>query len=260
MKKDNTPSNDGNQGSSPGKTINFQQILDASQAKLRPDQQAYLNSLQNAVVRGDVQSQQLQAYRQISSFWKDSVKNGFLPYIYYTGKIGELENSEKNLTFAAQLLLENCRELDDQALKTWMAVQAREFFQVALKLDPGNDSTKIGLGATYIFAGSANDPQELMKGIQQILEVSRKDSNNMFAQFMLGLGGAVSGQFDKAAERLNRVVAHDPENLEAILKIAEIREQQGQKQEAIGWYEKAKPLIGNPDVVKEINKRINSLQ
>ena len=37
-----------------------------------------------------------------------------------------------------------------------------------------------------------------MTGIQQILEVTRRDSANMYAQFMLGLGGIESGQIDKA--------------------------------------------------------------
>lgn len=55
-----------------------------------------------------------------------------------------------------------------------------------------------------------------MKGIQQILGVVRKDSNNMKAQMMLGVGGYVSGQYDKAIERLQKVVIAQPDNTEAI--------------------------------------------
>jgi len=42
-----------------------------------------VNRLENAVVRGDVKNQQLQAYRQLAAFWKDSVQHAFclLPII-----------------------------------------------------------------------------------------------------------------------------------------------------------------------------------
>ena len=71
---------------------------------------------------------------------------------------------------------------------------------------------------------SVQQPQEVMKGIQQILEVARRDSLNMYAQFMLGLGGIESGQFDKAIQRLLKVVQFDPGNLEAVLSLGEAYE------------------------------------
>ncbi len=259
-KKKIAPAIEGSSGEVSVKPIDIQQILDASKSKLKPEQVSYLNRLENSVVRGDVKEQQLKAYQQLAAFWKDSVRNGFLPFVYYAGQIGKLESSEKNLTFAAQLFLENLRELDDRALKTWMANQAKDLFQQALQINPNNDSTKIGLGACYIFGSDAGNPQEVMQGIQQILEVSRKDPTNMYAQFMLGLGGAVSGQFDKAIERLTNVVQHQPDNLEAIMKLAEINEQKGNKEQAITWYEAGKKMITDPEMTKAINERIKSLQ
>ncbi len=37
----------------------------------------------------------------------------------------------------------------------------------------------------------------------------------MYAQFMLGVGGIESGQYDKAIERLTTVVRREPGNVEA---------------------------------------------
>ena len=141
-----------------------------------------------------------------------------------------------------------------------MANEAKELFEKALQINPGNDSAKIGLGGSYIFGGSAENPQEIMQGIQQILEVARKDSNNMYAQFMLGLGGIESKQFEKAIERLNRVVRNQPQNLEAIITLAEAYDQNGNKANAIQWYEAAKKIIGNDEMNKEIDQRIKALQ
>jgi tetratricopeptide (TPR) repeat protein len=247
-------------GASKVKPLDIDDILQASKSKLKPDQQSFVNRLENAVVRGNVKEQHLKAYHELAAFWKDSVQNGFLPFSYYNAEIAKLENSEKNLTFAAQLFLENLRIIDDKALKNWMANQARELFEKALQINPYNDSSKVGLGACYIFGSDASNPQEVMQGIQKILEVSRRDSTNMYAQFMLGLGGAVSGQFDKAIERLEKVVQHQPDNLEAIMKLAEINEQNGNKRDAVKWYEESKKLITDPEVIKAISQRIKLLQ
>ena len=70
------------------------------------------------------------------NFWKDSVENGFLPYAYYTGEAAKLENSEKSLTFAAQLFLNNLRGQDNPALKNWMATESRDLFERAEKSEP----------------------------------------------------------------------------------------------------------------------------
>ena len=99
-----------------------------------------------------------------------------------------------------------------------------------------------------------------MQGIQRILEVAHRDSTNMYAQFMLGLGGIESGQFDKAVERLTTVVRHEPANIDAMLLLAEVQQQKGDKAEAIRWYEAAKKLIGNPEMTRDIDQRIQALR
>ena len=250
----------GSQGIPVTKSIGLQDILQVAQSRLTPSQLSYVTRLQNSVVRGDVKVQQINAYHSLAAFWKDSAAEGFLPYAYYTGEAAKLENSEKSLTFAAQLFLQSLRGQDNPALKSWMATNAKELFEKALELNPGNDSSKVGLGASYIFGSSADNPTEVMQGIQRILEVARRDSANMYAQFMLGLGGIESGQFDKAIERLTTVVRHQPANIEAILLLAEVHQQKGDKEDAIKWYELAKKLVGNKDMIKEIDQRIQSLR
>jgi tetratricopeptide (TPR) repeat protein len=246
-------------GQSPPKTIDLQDILQTATARLTPAQLAYTTRLEHSVVRGDVKDQQIKAYRQLSDFWKDSVRDGFLLSVYYLGESAKLENSEKSLTFAAQLFLQGLREQDDPALKGWMAKRAKELFGKALVMDPGNDSLKVGLGASTVFDGSTGDVQETMQGVQQLLEVARRDSANMYAQFMLGLGGIESGQFDKAIARFTTVIRHEPGNVEARLLLAATDQQTGDKAGALREYEDVRKLISNPDLIREIDQRIQSL-
>src|ERR1700710_2227990 len=64
------PSEGGAPGAPLVKSIGLQDILQASQARLTPAQQSYVNRLQSSVVRGDVKTQQINADRQLAVFWK----------------------------------------------------------------------------------------------------------------------------------------------------------------------------------------------
>jgi tetratricopeptide (TPR) repeat protein len=130
-------------------------------------------------------------------------------------------------------------------------------FERSLKINPSNDSAKVGLGASYLFGGISDSP---MEGLLKIREVAEKDSNNVFAQMMLGKGSLLSGQYDRAIDRFEKVTRIDPSNLDAILLLAEVYERTGKKPEAIGWYQKSLLLVKQPEVRKAIEERITALK
>ena len=242
------------------KSFDIQQFITNAKAKLTPSQSIYLSKLENGISRGDVAAQQVKASFNLANFWKDSIKL-FEPYAFYISEASKLDNSEKNLTFAAQLFLDNLRQEHDEAKLNWETTAAIQLFEKAIQLNPDNDDLKIGLGSCYVYGKGRNgDPQETMKGIQQLLAVVRKDSTNMKAQFVLGVGGAVSGQYDKALERLKKVVAAQPNNLEAIAFLADTYAAKGDKQEAIKWYNISKRLANNTHYTQEVDDRIKLLK
>ena len=236
--------------------LSTDQILSASKQKLSPAQLERVRQLENSVVRGDIKTQQINAYQQLAIFWRDTAR-AFLPAAYYTAEAAKLENQEKKLTFAAHLFLDNLRSQNDPQLKMWMANNARQLFERILELNKGNDSARVGLGSSYMMGNIGSNP---MQGILMIREVADRDPHNMYAQMMLGIGGVMTGQFDKAIDRFKKVVDHQPANIEAILNLAEAYEQKGEKDSAIVWYEKSKLLIRNPDIEKELDARINLLR
>jgi cytochrome c-type biogenesis protein CcmH/NrfG len=99
-----------------------------------------------------------------------------------------------------------------------------------------------------------------MKGILELLGVVRRDSTNMKAQLVLGIGGYVSGQYDKAIPRLTKVIIAQPDNLEAIAFLADTYAAQGNKEDAIKWYNVSKRLANNPEYSKEVDNRIKFLE
>ncbi|MBK6380480.1 MAG: tetratricopeptide repeat protein [Chitinophagaceae bacterium] len=242
------------------KSFDILQFISEEKKHLSASQLINLSKLENSVTRGDVISQSITANTQLANFWKDSVKS-FEPYAYYLSEAAKLDKSEKNLTFAAQLILNNLRAEQDEAKLKWKTATAVALFEKAIELNPENDDLKVGLGSCYIFGkGRAGGPEETMKGIQQLLSVVRKDSNNMKAHMMLGVGGFVSGQYDKAIERLQKVIKAQPDNIEAVAFLADAYAAKGDKAEAIKWYTISKRLVNDSHYSQEVDERIKGLQ
>jgi len=239
--------------------VSIDSILFDAKKRLDATQIVRLNALENSVVRGNVNEQKLKAYHQLAHFWADTGQI-FEPYAWYEAEAARLENSEKSLTFAAHLFLQNMRGENDQPLRTWKALEAKDLFERSLKINPQNDSSIIGLGACYIFGGISATP---MEGILKVRAVADKDSSNIFAQEVLGHGSMYSGQYDKAIARFETVYRLSKKNedtqLEACLMLAEAYERKADRLSAINWYKKSLMLIKNQEVKKEVNKRIDEL-
>jgi tetratricopeptide (TPR) repeat protein len=231
-------------------------VLGAAKSDLKPAQSEKITQLENAVVRGNVKDQQILVYNQLAHYWQDSLQRPDIA-TYYLGEAAKLENSEKNLNFAARLMLNQVMAGTEQNEITWLATNAKALYEQSLKVNPNNDSIKIELGALYLFGNISAMP---MEGILKIKEVADKDSTNMYAQLMLGLGDIRSQQYDKGIERLEKVVEHEPNNLQALFNLAETYERKGDKENAIKWYRQVENYVTLPDAKKEIEERINSLK
>jgi tetratricopeptide (TPR) repeat protein len=242
--------------STPQSALTADSILFHAKEILTPAQIQWMNDLEQSVIRGDVKKQKLDVFHQLAHFWKDSARI-FEPYAWYEAEAARLENSEKSLTFAAHLILENLRNEESEQLKRWKALQAKDLFERSLRINDKNDSTIVGLGACYIFGNISENP---MEGILKVRQVVDKDSTNVYAQMVLGQGSLMSGQYDRAIERFEKVLTLQPVNLEAILLIAEVFERKEDKANAIKWYSKALPLATNPAMSSALEKRINELK
>ncbi len=231
-------------------------LLNFARAKLTPEEMVRLATLEHSISRGDVKSQQLKVYHQLAHFWNDSI-GLFPPYAWYIAEAARLENSEKTLTFAAHLILDSLERESDPTIARWEATQAKDLFERSLKINPDNDSSKVGIGACYMFGGISNMP---MEGITKIMEVTNRDSTNLYAQMTLVNGALVSGQREKAISRLQMVNRMYPKDLDVMIMLADIYDRDGQKMDAVAWYQKGLPLITQANMKKAVEARIEELK
>ena len=236
-------------------TLSIDTFLTIAKRQLNAGQSARISQLENSISRGAAKDQQIHIYHNLARFYYDSV-NTFEPYAWYSAEAARLESSEKSLTFAARLFLENLQTDEDAQRRQWKALQAKDLFERTLKINPDNDSAKVGLGACYLFGNISATP---MEGILKIREVVEKDSTNVYAQMMLVQGSLISGQYEKAISRLQLVNRREPANIEAIVLLADIYDRTGDKANAVIWYRKSLPFVKQQEAKVEIEKRIKDL-
>ena len=243
--------------SSDNQELTSKSIIDGAKVNLPADQKLTLLSIENQLNKSKKTSDSLRYTQELAIFWADSAKR-LAPYLYYTYSAALLENSEKSLTFAAQQLVDNLTTPDaPPAMLNWIAANAKVLLDKALIINPNNDSAKINLGACYLFGNISDNP---MQGILKVKEVVDKNPKNIYGQLILGLGGKKSGQYPKAIERFVSILKLDPNNLEAMVNLAECYELTDQNNLAIEWYTKMKLLVKNPAAKEAIEKRIKDLK
>ncbi len=243
--------------SAENQTVTTESILNTAKLALTESQKISLLSIENQLNKAKNQADSLKSYKAMTQFWADSAQK-LAPYLYFTYRAALLENSEKSLTFAAQLLVDNLLTPDaPPALQPWIAGNAKVLLEKALVINPKNDSAKINLGACYLFGNLSDNP---MQGITKIKEVVDTDSTNSYGPFILALGGKKSGQYDKAIERFLTVLKLKPNHIEAMIHLAECYELTNQKEKAIEWYAKVSNSVNIPEAKEAISKRIQELK
>jgi len=243
--------------SAENQVVTTESILNTAKLALSESQKISLLSIENQLIKASNTQDSLKAYKALTQFWADSAQK-LAPYLYFSYSAALLENSEKSLTFAAQLLVDNLLTPDaPPALLPWIAGNAKVLLEKALVINPKNDSAKINLGACYLFGNLSDNP---MQGITKIKEVVDIDSTNAYGQLILALGGKKSGQYDKAIERFLTVIKIQPNHIEAMIHLAECYELTDQKALAIEWYTKVSNSVNIPEAKEAISKRIKELK
>ena len=146
-----------------------------------------------------------------------------------------------------------------QPVQLFVMEQARESYQRSLDLDPDNVDASISLATTYL-EGPQDGTNMSMQGVSILLGIVEENPDNVRAQLILGRYGIVSSQFDKAIERLEKVVALDSNNTEAYFFLGEAHKGKGDTIQAIDFFEKCKALVEDPQFKQQIDAYIEELK
>ena len=112
---------------------------------------------------------------------------------------------------------------------------------------------------TYKNLFQSNPPFNV-DGVDKSKDIVKKDPDNADAQLMLGKFAMMSGQFEKAVQRLEKVISLRPQSNDALFLLAMAYENKGDKGKALEILQKCESREKNPELKKEIGSYIERLK
>jgi len=224
-------------------------------AKLLPAEKTQLSDITSAINAAKPADTAItkKLYLQASEFWKN-IGNISLG-AYYFSKFADVEATKKAYADAGDVLINAYKNGTDSVISNNLITFALHSYENAVQKDSNDVELKIKLAEVYV-QGS----QEPMKGIGILRDLSEKLPNNIPVLLALGRLSIQSGQYDKAKERLQKVMQLEPQNTEALYFLAITEAQLGHKEEAIRLFDMCKLLVNNKDFNKEIDDIVKSLK
>jgi tetratricopeptide (TPR) repeat protein len=185
------------------------------------------------------------------------IKNG-IPLVAAANmlQVAEIENTEDSWTKAGHIYMAvSMGEENDELLAQYAVNEAAACYQKASDLNPEDLDLKINLASAYMQGG-----EQVMQGVQLLLGIIEKHPDHIPANLILGRYGIISGQYDKAVVRLEKVVKLDPKNSEALFYLAEAYNALGRKDDAVKTFEQCKKLVNDPGFSAEIDQYIEKIK
>jgi cytochrome c-type biogenesis protein CcmH/NrfG len=192
-------------------------------------------------------------YLEWVEFWKHEGVSALAGYYYY--QYAKTEDTKTSFENAGDVLMDIYKSGSDSIISNNLITFALRSYEAAAAKDNEDIGLKIKTAEVYV-QGS----QEPMKGITMLRQLADSLPDNVPVLLALGRLSIQSGQYDKAKERLQKVLQLAPQNTEAIYFLAITEAELGHSAEAIRLFELCKMLVGNEEFNKEIDEIIKNLK
>ncbi len=173
----------------------------------------------------------------------------------YVNDIAVRLNDERSWFNAGFKFYDFAANTADTGAQIYASKKAIAAFEKVIAINEHNLEAKNAMAICYV----QND-LDVMAGVQLLKDVIKRDSNNVQANYTLGMLSRRSGQWDKARIRFEKLAQLDPLNSEAYFYLGEAYSSLNMKKEAIIAYETCMNLIPNEDSKKDIKKLIDNLK
>ena len=236
-------------------SYSFEQYEEQQIAKLLAAEKSQLTIISDAIkaTKSADTAALKKLYLQKSEFWKNLNNPALGSYYFY--QFATIESSKTAMENAGDVLVSAYKSTEDSVILNNLITFALRSYEAAVQKDGNDVELKIKLADAYV-QGS----QEPMKGIGILRKLEDSLPGNVPVLLALGRLSIQSGQFDKAKERLQKILQLEPQNTEALYFLAITEAQLGHDDEAIRLFEMCKLLVNNKDFNKEIDEIVKNLK
>ena len=228
-----------------------EQFIENTKKQFRSSQLMAVNNLEAEAARSDHPAPSL--LDSIAVAWDELKQPGIAAY-YYELK-AQAEPSEKNYINAAYRYFDVFKASEDTVAKAGWVQKAIATYKKVLELNPANLNAKTDLGVCY--AEGTGDP---MQGIMLLREVVTTNPEHENAQLNLGFLSVKSGQYEKALERFDKVLAINPKRFDVYIYKGETSLQMGNKEKAMAYFQKFMKESPDENMKMQVSAYIKELE
>ncbi|MEM9992487.1 MAG: tetratricopeptide repeat protein [Bacteroidota bacterium] len=203
-------------------------LLQDAKAVLKGATKAQLLTLEQQLQIAKSDSAKIAAYEQLSSAWYQQKKPAIAGY--YAEQLALLSNTEAAWSITGTTYAICVQREEADKVKSFCSQNAVKAFENATSLAPENIQHRINLALVH----TSNPPPDMpMKGIMMLLDLNKKHPDNVLILTNLARLGMQTGQYEKAAGRLERAMAINPTDKKIVCMLSDAYQQLGRKQEAL---------------------------
>ncbi len=211
-----------------------------------------INDLEEKLSKAKTSAEKVNISEQIVNIWENN--NKFASASEIRRRIAQSDSTAERWFEAGDAMFNAFKITPDSAVNAYLLRESQIALEHAVNLDTNNLDYAIRLAETHV-----DGTNNVMAGVTLLLDVVKKDPENNGANLILGRLSIISGQYEKAFQRLNGILERDPNNAEAMFYIAGAYEGTGQKDKAREYFERCKTLVKNPAFRAEIDKYLEKL-
>ena len=201
--------------------LSIDRVISEAMGKITPGARVEISQLDERIQNSDLVSEKLEYYQSLASIWYTES----FPLIsgYFAEKIANEKEDASSWGIAGTTFSIAAQRANDENEKQYAIEKSRVSFEKSLSLESDIDN-EVNLALTYVEVPLEDNP---MKGILMLRELNENHPENVTVIMQLARLSLQTGQFDKAVERLEKVIELRPSSANAYCMLAEVLRQKG---------------------------------
>ncbi len=198
-------------------TTGFQTLLNEAKPKLSKTDRDMIDAYHVQMSQVETDEEKVEVLKKISSQWFSSGNQALSGH--YAEEIAEMTESAESWSIAGTTYALGIQRAEEEKLRTYCQGRALKCFENAISIEPDNVDHRINQAICYVDMPPQDNP---MKGIQMLLGLNKNHPDNTGVLLQLARLGMRTNQFEKAAQRLEKVIELEPNNKTGVCLLAEV--------------------------------------
>ena len=191
-------------------STDVQSLLEDAKAHLSGQGAAAILPLEAELEKAATDAERSEIYKSLSGKWYELGETALAGH--YAEEAAGIDGTGEAWGIAGTTYTLCAQKAETEKVRQFCASRALTAFESAISVAPGELSHRINLALTYVEFPASDDP---MKGILLLRELDEQNPDNPAVLFQLGRLSIRTGQWERAVERLERVVELAPDHRNA---------------------------------------------